>query len=260
MNMALATGSLVQVSEREGIAYLTLNRPPLNILNIAMMRELIDALDAVISEPSLRAVVLRGEGKGFSAGADITEQQGETIEPLLETFDSLILRLLQSPVPVVACVHGLALGGGFEILLCADIVVAAEDARLGAPEIKLGVFPPAAAVLLPRLVGMHRAMEMILVGELFSGLEAERLGLVNRAVPGEQLDQALELLLDKLRGLSGAALRRARRAIVESTMEPVEVALRKLQRIEIEELLPSADAQEGFRAFLEKRPPIWRHQ
>ncbi len=260
MSAADRPARTVQVEVRADVAYLTLDRPPVNVLTIAMMRQLIDALDQVSERPRLRAVVLRGRGKAFSAGVDIGEHQGETLRPLLETFDALILRLLHSPVPLVSVVHGVALGGGCELAAASDLVLIADDARIGVPEIKLGVFPPAAAVLLPRLIGAHRAFELILTGEPLSGAEAARIGLANRAVPAADLDQALEGLLATLRAHSAAALRLARRAVVESQSQRAREALEALQRIQLNELIPSHDAQEGLRAYLEKRAPVWQHR
>jgi cyclohexa-1,5-dienecarbonyl-CoA hydratase len=245
---------------RDDVAYLSLDRPPLNVLTIAMMRDLSGALEAVIREQRLRAIVLRGAGRAFSAGVDIGEHQPASLRDLLETFDNLIVRVARSPVLVVAAVHGLALGGGFELAIAADLLVVSEDARLGVPEIKLGVFPPAAAVLLPRLIGAHRALELILTGEPISGGDAARIGLANRAVPAAKLDDAVEDLLRPLRAASGLALRLARRAVVTSEGAELGSALKVLQRIQLEELIPSHDAQEGLRAFLEKRTAQWEHR
>ncbi|MBI4491956.1 MAG: enoyl-CoA hydratase/isomerase family protein [Chloroflexi bacterium] len=260
MSADRAEAPLIRVEEREDVAYLTLNRPPLNVLTIAMMRGLVDVLDQVCRAPALRAVVLRGQGRAFSAGVDIGEHQGETLRPLLDAFHVLVLRLLHSPVPVVSVVHGVALGGGCELAAASDLVLIAEDARIGVPEIKLAVFPPAAAVLFPRLVGTHRALELILTGEPVSGAEAARIGLATRAVPAVELDAALESVLARLRATSAAALRLARRAIVESLDQNVAAALEHLERVQVEELIPSHDAQEGLRAFLEKRAPVWQHR
>ena len=260
MAVAEVEARLVRAEIRDDVAYLTLDRPPLNVLSIAMMRQLIAALDQAASQPSLRAVALFGAGKTFCVGADIGEHQGATLRPLLDAFHEVVLRLFQCPVPVVAGVHGHALGGGCELAIAADIVVITEDATIGVPEISLGVLPPAASVLLPRLIGAHRALELILGGEPVSGAEAVRLGLANRAVPPEELEAAVELVLNRFRALSGAALRRARRAVIQSMSLPVETALERLEELQLEEIIPSPDAQEGLSAFLEKRTPVWRHK
>ncbi len=260
MTVAEPSTRNVQVDVREDVAYLALNRPPVNVLNIAMMRELTATIEEVGRTPSLRAIVLRGAGKAFSAGADIGEHQGETLKPLLDAFDGVIVAILESAVPVVSVVHGFAFGGGAELAVASDLVLIAEDAKIGVPEIKLAVFPPAAAVLLPRLIGTHRAFELILTGEPISGTEAARIGLANRAVPAAELDAALEKLLAPLRATSGATLRLARRAILDSVGKHAPTALEDLQRVQLEKLIPSADAQEGLAAFLEKRPPVWQHR
>lgn len=250
----------MRLEVRDDVAYLTLDRPPLNVLTIAMMRELSNLLAEVACEPTTRAIVLRGAGRAFSAGVDISEHQGDTLVPLLETFDSLIVNLLRSPVPVISVVHGFAFGGGCEVATASDIVLIAEDAKIGVPEIKLGVFPPAAAILFPRLIGTHRAMELILTGEPVSGAEAARIGLANKAVPASDLETALESLLAPLRAVSGAALRHARKAVLNSLGFDPDEALRALQRVQLQELIPSPDAQEGLQAFREKRQPVWSHR
>jgi cyclohexa-1,5-dienecarbonyl-CoA hydratase len=259
MTAARATIAGISVEQRDDVAYLTLDRPPLNVLTIAMMRELSAALAQAVQQPSLRAVVLQGRGRAFSAGVDIGEHQGETLRPLLDAFHSLILDLLRSPVPLVAVVHGLALGGGCELATASDLVLIADDAKIGVPEIKLGVFPPAAAVLFPRLIGAHRGLELILTGELISGTEAARIGLANRAMPAAELESALESLLACFRNSSAAALRITRRAVIDSLDRSASDALKELERVQVEELIPSHDAQEGLRAFLEKRAPVWHH-
>ncbi len=260
MTLTEASASLVRREERDGVVYLTLDRPPVNVLTIAMMRELKAALVEAGQQPAVRAIVLRGQGKAFCAGVDIGEHQGDTLHPMLEAFDALIVQVLESPVPVVAAVHGFALGGGCELAAASDIVVIAEDARIGVPEMKLAVFPPAAAVLFPPLIGTHRAMEMILTGEPILGAEAARIGLANTAVPATELDAALEKLLTPLRGASAATLRLARRAVVEWGGKSPRPALEALQKVQVEKLIPSHDAQEGLRAFLEKRAPVWEHR
>lgn len=258
MRVSQLTTQFVRVEERQDVAYLTLDRPPLNVLTIAMMRELIDVLDRQCQQPSLRALVLRGQGKAFSAGVDIGEHQGETLRPLLDAFHTLVLSLLHSPVPVITVVHGFALGGGCELAAASDIVLIADDARIGVPEIKLGVFPPVAAVLFPRLIGAHRSLELILTGEPVTGSEAARIGLANRSVPADRLDATLEAMLAGLRASSAATLRLARKAVIDSLDQSISAALERLQRVQIDELIPSADAQEGLRAFLEKRTPLWQ--
>ena len=260
MAMTQPGTTLIQVELRDDVAYVSLNRPPLNVLTIAMMQEMIDVLRWCADVPRLRAVVLRGRGRAFSAGVDVGEHQGETLRPLLDTFHALMLQVLRSPVPVIAVVHGVALGGGCELATVSDMVLIAEDARIGVPEIKLGVLPPAAAVLFPRLIGAHRSLELILLGEPVSGSEAARVGLANWAVPLDQLDARLEQVLGRLRSSSASSLRLARQAVVQSLDKPVEAALADLEVFQVDHLIPSHDAQEGLKAFVEKRAPVWAHR
>jgi cyclohexa-1,5-dienecarbonyl-CoA hydratase len=249
----------IELEVRDRVAYLKLDRPPLNVLSIAMMRELIQTLEQAAAAPDRAAVVLRGSARAFSVGVDIGEHRPETLNDLLETFDRLIVGVANCAVPVIGVVDGLALGGGFELAIAADLLVVADEARLGVPEIKLGVFPPAACVLLPRRIGWGMACELILRGETVSGTQAAQLGLANRSVPGAEVDAAVEALVAPLRHSSGLALRLTRRALQLSQPVNLAAALRTLQHVQLQELIPSADAQEGLHAFLEKRPPVWTH-
>lgn len=260
MGAVSAPDSLVHLEISRQVAYLRLNRPPLNVLSIAVLEEFQAALQKAERQTDLVALVVRGEGKAFSAGADVGEHRGEQLPLLLKAFHGAILGLLRFPAPTVAVAHGAALGGGLELLIACDMAIADETARLGVPEIKLGVFPPVATLLLPPRIGWNRAAEMVLCGEPLNGVGAERIGLINRAVPSDQLETALEELLEGLRQKSAASLRLARRAMWTCLGESPEAALTRLEHLQLQELPRLADAEEGLRAFLEKRTPVWSHR
>jgi cyclohexa-1,5-dienecarbonyl-CoA hydratase len=152
------------------------------------------------------------------------------------------------------------LGGGCELVAACDIVIASDRARFGQPEIKLGVFPPVACVLLPLIIGDKRARELILTGELIDAAQAGRLGLVNHVVPPEQLQQKTTEILSKLRELSGTSLESTRRAIDLGRGRSINDALAEVENIYLHELMKSEDANEGVRAFMEKRKPVWRNK
>src|SRR2546421_11186645 len=187
------------------VARITFARPPLNILNIAMMREIGDALSQCAQHRDLAAIVFAAaEGtRAFSAGVAVEEHVAETVFQMLDSFHSIFRSLAQISKPVVGVIDGPALGGGCELVAACDVVIASERARFGQPEIKLGVFPPVAAILLPRVIGDKRARELILTGEIIDAHEAGRLGLCNHVVPGAQLEGKLLEVLAKLRELSG---------------------------------------------------------
>ena len=251
------TYEFVHLSIADGVARLTLNRPPLNVITIAVMRELQAALDALAPEPGLHALVIAGAGRAFSAGVDVGEHLGESYEPMLAEFHAVFDRLAALAVPTVAVIHGRALGGGCELAAFCDFVLAADTAELGFPEIRLGVFPPVAAAVLPQWLGARTMLRLVLTGEVVSAAEARALGLVSQVVPEAELGAAMEALLARLRGLSAAALRATRRAMWAAE-GGWRARLACAEAIYRDELMATHDATEGLRAFLEKRQPAWQ--
>ena len=179
---------------------------------------------------------------------------------MLDAFHAIFRQLEQIGKPVIAVVDGAALGGGCELVAACDIVIASDRARFGQPEIKLGVFPPVAAVLLPLVVGDKRARELILTGEIIDATEASRLGLCNHVVPPAQLEGKLLEVLAKLRELSGTSLQFTRQALDLGRGRSLDAALTEQENIYLHELMKTADANEGIKAFMEKRKPVWRHR
>ena len=253
-----ATGYEVTVEKR--VATLTLRRPPLNILDIALCRALTSDIHGLAGLDEVGVLVLAGAGKAFSAGVDIAEHKPPTAHDSLHAFHDLCRAILEFPRPTIARVHGAALGGGCELVLACDLAIAAASARLGQPEIQLGVFPPFAAVLLPRLAGRRAAMETILWGEPLPAGEALRLRLVSEVVPDDRLDARVAERAARAASLSGVALRATRKAIRRGAIGPIDDALRAVEEQYLRDLMRSDDAVEGLDAFLEKRPPVWRHR
>jgi cyclohexa-1,5-dienecarbonyl-CoA hydratase len=241
------------------VARLTLDRPPVNVLDIAMMEELTAAVREVGSDPATRVLVLAGAGKAFCAGVDVQDHTADRVGAMIEAFAGALQALRSAPVPVIAAVHGAALGGGCELTLACDLVLAREDARLGQPEIRLGVFPPAAAALLPRLVGRQRALDLILTGRIVGAEEALRLGLVARVLPGEGFHDAVSDYAGSLAELSRPVLALTKRAVLESLELPASEALEAADRLYLTELMALRDPHEGLAAFMEKRAPVWSH-
>ncbi|GMU55215.1 MAG: enoyl-CoA hydratase [Candidatus Xenobia bacterium] len=236
------------------VGHLVLDHPPLNILTIAMLDEL-DARLAELEKEPLRALVLETPHRAFSAGADVGEHMPEQAEAMLRAMGRTLARLLRFPAPTLAVVNGACMGGGLELMLVCDLVVAAENARFALPEIRLGVFPPLGIALLPRLIPPRVAWELIFTGATLDAARARELGLVNRVAPPEQLDEAARELTASLASLSGSALRQAKKALHLG-----QDALESLQAIEelyLKELMAHGDAVEGLRSFLEKRQPVW---
>lgn len=260
MNAPRPSGEEVVVSVSGGLGRITLNRPPVNVLTTAMMRELASALRRVAADASVRVLRLDAAGKTFCAGVDVGEHLGDLLPAMMDALADLFAAFDEVPQPIVAVVSGAALGGGLEVVLGCDLVVAAEGAKFGQPEIKLGVFAPPATVLLPRRIGLGLATGMLLTGESITAQEALRIGLVNQVFPGEGFEAAAEAWIDRLLALSGAALRLVKRALRESLPKSLRDAHDHVHDVYMTELMATSDAHEGLRAFVEKRPPAWRHR
>jgi cyclohexa-1,5-dienecarbonyl-CoA hydratase len=244
------------------VARITFARPPVNIFNIAMMREINDALGQCSLQRDLVAVVFDASAdcRAFSAGVAVEEHSDEFIFQMLDAFHAIFRTLEQIARPAIAVVDGAALGGGCELVMACDMAIASERARFGQPEIKLGVFPPVAAVLLPQVIGDKRARELILTGELIEAAEAARLGLVNYVVPGNQLEAKTLEILSRFRSLSATALEMTKRAIDLGRGRSLDSALKPVEDMYLHELMKTQDATEGINAFLEKRKPVWRNR
>lgn len=245
--------------EAEGpVARLTLARPPLNILNIAMLEELADAVEALGDRPDVRVVVLDAEGRAFSAGVDIEDHVGDRVRPMIAAFHGLFRRLADLEPISVAAVRGAAIGGGCELAGFCDLVVAAEGATFGQPEIELGLFPPVTAVAFPYFVRGKKTLELMLTGERMSADDAARIGIVNRVVPDDRFDDEVEGFVGAISARSGAALRLAKKAYYAAVDVPFHEGLDRAEEIYLAELMRTEDALEGIAAFREKRPPVWR--
>jgi len=244
----------------ERVGRITFARPTLNIFNIAMMREIDAALNECMGRHEMVAVVFDAAtgSRAFSAGVAVEEHVEETIYQMLESFHAIFRTMELMAKPSIAVVDGAALGGGCELVAACDIVISSTRARFGQPEIKLGVFPPVAAVLLPRVVGEKRARELLLTGELIEAAEASRIGLVSHVVQPEQLRQKTDELLSRLRELSAPALEHTRRALDAARGLSFADALARVENIYLNELMKTEDAREGVQAFMEKRKPAWR--
>lgn len=255
----MLTGPATVLVERDGVlARLSINRPPLNILDLETLRELRTKLEEVMRDDGVRVIEIRGaRKKSFSAGTDVRDHFRDRAPEMLREFHALIRAVLYSPRPTLAVVEGHCLGGGMELAMACDFIIASRDARFGQPEIGLGCFPPVAAVLLPRMIPEKRAMEMILTGQLISAREAFQLGLVNRVVDKSKLEGEVRRFRNAVLAHHPQVLAFARRSARLGSREGFEAALREAERLYLDELLQTEDAEEGLRAFLEKRLPKW---
>src|SRR5580693_9432058 len=239
------------------VARLVLRNPPLNVIDIPMMVELAQALGEIEARSDVTVVVLRGDGRAFSAGVDVAAHTPDKVDGMLAKFHAVIRALVASKKVTVAAVHGHCLGGGAELAMVCDIAYTTASAQWGFPEIKLACYPPVACTALAALVGQKRAAELILTGRTVSGIEAAEMGLANRAVTNEELTVAVDRLVEELVRLSPAALAITKKAVYAWDATHFDKGLARAEKIYLDELMKTADAQEGIRAFMEKRAPKW---
>ncbi len=255
-----ATFPSLHIDTMSNVVTITLDRPPLNILNLEMIRDLDTALGDTDADQHLKAVVLRADGRAFCAGVDVADHLPERVEPMIRGFSRLFTHLRSLPVPTIAVVHGAALGGGTELAIGCDIVLAAYSARFGQPEITLGVFPPIAAAVFPQMLGYQEAARLLLTGTSISAEEAHRLRLVTATVPDDELPNRLNALLDQIRRHSASTIRLTKRALRYGADLGGSAGLEAIETLYLTDLMATADATEGMNAFIEKRKPVWRDQ
>jgi cyclohexa-1,5-dienecarbonyl-CoA hydratase len=251
----------IMFEKRERVIEITWERPPLNVLDIALLRELDGALSACAADSAADVVVLRGaDERAFSAGMEIRDHTREKAPEMLEVVHGVIRKILALPQVTIAAVRGACLGGGCEIASSCDFVVATEESVFATPEILVGCYPPVAVARFAALIGYHRAAEMILTARRFSAREAEAIGLVSRLCARGELETALRALLDELLAKSGAVLRLTVKGLRELSLGGFDAALKRSEEIYCRELLQTEDVEEGVQAFLAKRTPAWRHR
>lgn len=241
-------------------ASIVLNRPPLNVINLEMLDDLNGAWTEVEDLKAQIAIISGAGERGFSAGVDVADHAPGKIEIMLEKFHRTILRIRKSDCVSIAAIHGHTLGGGAELAMMCDLIIAADDTQIGQPEISLGCYPPVAVAYLPGAIGFHKASEMVLLGESLSAAEAERVGIINKVVPRDGLTEAVDAYVEKLLTKSSAVLALTKRALREGAGRHFEQALDRSQELYLRDLTRTEDMVEGMNAFLEKRQPAWKNR
>jgi cyclohexa-1,5-dienecarbonyl-CoA hydratase len=245
------------------IAHLTMCRPKQNIMNIDMLKEMADAINSLNARDDVRLILLDSapECEGyFSLGVGAEGYTSQLVFQMMDAFHNVFRSMIEISKPVLAVVDGVASGAGSELAAFCDIVIATEKAQFRQPEIKLGVFPPMGAVVYPRVIGPKRAMEMLLTGDTISAQQALNMGLVNRVVPREALKETVDNLVKRISGQSGPVLQLLKRVIFEGTWRPFDEALKVSQDVYLNQLFELEDSQEGLRALIEKRKPVWKNR
>lgn len=241
------------------VAYLTLCHPPVNVVDFEMIAEMTAFIDGLRDERRLCALALQAEGRVFSGGVDIGSHLPATVERMIREFHGVFEALDQLAVPTLALVRGACLGGACELVGYLDTVIATENASFGVPEIKLGVFPPAAAAFFPQRFGYQGAMQLLLTGESIDARAAVRVGLVGRLVDEGEAALALEEALAPLRARSASSLRAVKTAALRARGKTFRELVAPSEEVYLGQLMATRDAIEGLQSFLEKRDPVWEH-
>lgn len=251
----------ITIEKQGGIGKLTLNRPPVNILNYEMLVEMNAALDDLAKDDDTKVVLVRGAGsRAFSAGVEVKDHLGERMPLTIAEFGKVFHSLHNLGKPSIAVINGVALGGGCEVVAGCDLAIASDKAQLGQPEIKLGGLAPVAAALFPRIMGEKRAFELIMLGDNISAADAEKYGLVNKVVPDAELDTAAEAMAKKFLAMTGIGVRLCREALFEAAgASKWDDAMQKGVDLGIK-TWETEDAAEGLNSFLEKRAPVWKNR
>ncbi len=250
----------IKIEKAEGVARITLARPKHNVLNIEMMNELNSELENLIADNDLKCLVILGEGPSWCAGVEVSDHKPEMVDEMIVTFNRIFELIDKLEVPTIAAVHGTCLGGGMEVAIACDIVIAGQKAVFGQPEIKLGFFPPYAAIRLPQLVGPGRAIEICTTGKRYKADEALSMGLVSRAVEDDNLAGEVDKIVGEIKENSPLIIRLNKQAVKQHLGMDFQKAIQSVSYLFLNKLMETEDTLEGIKSFEEKRRPEWKNK
>jgi len=250
----------IQIQTSEGIARITLARPKHNVLNIEMMKELNSVLEKLAKDNTLKCIAIFGDGPSWCAGVDVGEHKPDMVAEMIPTFNRIFEIINTMDIPIIAAVHGAALGGGMELAIGCDIIIAAKSATFGQPEIKLGFFPPYAAIRLPRLLGPSKAIEICTTGKTYSADQACTMGMVNTVVEDDAFFDAAEKLIKEIQTSSPLIIRLNKQAVIQHLGMDFQDALQGVTDLFLNRLMKTEDTLEGIASFYEKRKPVWKNR
>ncbi len=241
-------------------ARITLNFPPVNVLTVPLMVELAQAIESLNGRNDIKCIVLESSQKAFSYGISVEDSRPERIFQTLDAFNRVFQAIAEISKPLLVVVNGPAIGAGSELVAFGDLVIATTNARFAQPEVKMGVFPPFAAIMLPQLIGPKKTYELILTGNPLTAEEAAHFGFVNKVVPEAELPRAVNDVLARIGEFSGPVLEMTKKVISGSIGLPLAEAMKHSQDIYLNQLYALEDVQEGLRAVVEKRKPVWKNK
>ena len=244
----------------DAVARITLDRPKFNMMNIEMMDELNGLFEALLREDDLKCIVLYAEGKHFCTGVEVADHKPDKVGDMIATFNRIFELSEQIEVPIIASVQGYCLGGGMELAIACDVIVAAQSAQFGQPEIKVGFFPPYAAMRLPQLVGPARAIEICTTGKFYSAADARRMGMVGYVSEDDRLGETTAEIVKEIQTNSPLIIRLNKRAVRQNLGLAFKPALAGVSDLFLNTLMKTEDTLEGIASYEEKRKPVWKNR
>jgi cyclohexa-1,5-dienecarbonyl-CoA hydratase len=250
----------LKFEKSDGVARVTLDRPKFNMMNIEMMAELNGRLEAFINDSDLKCIVFNAEGKHFCTGVEVADHKPENVDDMIATFNRIFELCEQIEVPILASIQGYCLGGGMELAIACDIIVASESAQFGQPEIKVGFFPPYAAMRLPQLVGPARAIEICTTGKFYSAEDARQMGMVAYVAADDKLGETTAKIVKEIQANSPLIIRLNKRAVKQNLGLAFKPALAGVSDLFLNTLMKTEDTLEGIASYEEKRKPVWKNR
>lgn len=250
----------LKFEKADGVARITLNRPKFNMMNIEMMNELNGLLEDLLNDDDLKCVAINAEGKHFCTGVEVADHKPEKVADMIATFNRIFELTEQLEVPIITVVQGYCLGGGMELAIACDVILAGRDAQFGQPEIKVGFFPPYAAMRLPQLVGPAKAIEICTTGKFYSAAEAHGLGMIAHVVEDDQIGEAAEKIIKEIQANSPLIIRLNKRAVKQHLGLSFKPALEGVSDLFLNTLMKTEDTREGIASYEEQRKPVWKNR
>jgi len=256
----MTTQNHIILTKEDGVATILMDRPKHNVLDIPMINEFTAALEDIASDPSLKCVVIEGKAPSFCAGVEVSDHKPEMVHEMISSFNGIFEHMDRLEIPTIAAVCGACLGGGMEVAIACDIVVAAKKAVFGQPEIKLGFLPPFAAIRLPELVGTAKAIEICVSGKRYSAQQGRRMGFVSHVFSDDDFQKGRDKLVKEIAYSSPLIIRLNKMAVKKHAGLPFSDALNGVSDLFLNRLMKTEDTLEGIQSFEEKRRPEWKNR